>query len=112
MNPMRRLTTADLALLLLVLLLAAGARAWYVSSIPSEGLGEAPLQVQDAWPTLQRLPPNTEMHGHKPPNELDALLHNLKESNWFGSLAPLAATEERTAHVSPGYPRSEERRVG
>jgi 4-amino-4-deoxy-L-arabinose transferase-like glycosyltransferase len=29
---------------------------------------------------------------------------NLREHRWFGSLAPFAPSEERTAHVAPGYP--------
>ena len=44
------------------------------------------------------------MRGRKGPSELDALVDNLTEHHWFGSLAPFTATEEQTAHVSPGYP--------
>jgi hypothetical protein len=50
------------------------------------------------------MPAGTEMHGHSPPTELDALVHNLKENHRFGSLAPLAHFEEQTAHLAPGYP--------
>src|ERR1700738_5015385 len=104
MSEARRFSTGDLVLFLLILASAAGARAWYLSVCANGGLTEEPLQVQDPSPLLTGLPPNTEMHGHTPPTEMDALIHNLKESNWFGRLAPLANVEEQTAHVSPGYP--------
>ena len=44
------------------------------------------------------------LHGRAAPTEQDALIHNLKEHQWFGSLAPLTNSEERTAHTAPGYP--------
>jgi hypothetical protein len=31
-------------------------------------------------------------------------VHNLKDSRWFGTIAPFAEVEEKTAHVAPGYP--------
>ena len=89
----RRFGRGDLVLFLVVLLAAAGARAWYLSVCASNGASEGPLLVQDPSPVLTGLPPATTMHGHSPPTELDALVHNLKEHHWFGSLAPLANAE-------------------
>jgi hypothetical protein len=99
-----RFGRGDLVLFLIVLLVAAGARAWYLSVCASNGASDGPLLVQDPSPVLTGLPPATTMHGHSPPTELDALVHNLKEDRWFGSLAPLANAEEQTAHLAPGYP--------
>jgi hypothetical protein len=100
----RRFNAGDVILLLLVLALAAGARVWYLTNLADGGRNGGPLQVQDSQPLLTGLPPDTVMHGHSPPSELDALVHNLTEHRWFGCLAPLAAAEETTAHVAPGYP--------
>ncbi len=93
----------DFVLLALVLALAAGVRVWYIVAVADGGLTSGPLVVQDSSPVLS-LPSETEMRGRAQPTELDALVHNLKQHSWYGSLAPLAAAEERTAHVSPGYP--------
>ena len=99
----RRFTAADLLLLLLVMAAAAGARSWYLTVCADGGQQEGPLRVQDRPPVLAGLPAETEMNGHKPPTELDALVENVKEHSWFGSLAPLSDAEEQTAHVAPGY---------
>jgi len=104
MSESRRFGGAELILLLIVLAAAAGTRFWYLWECADHAQKEGPLQVQDAWPVLRGLPAGTELRGQKPPNELDALVHNLKEDHWFGCLAPLAMTEERTAHLAPGYP--------
>jgi hypothetical protein len=103
MSETRRFGLAELLLLLIVLAVAAGARACYLCACADNANSDGPLQVQDARPPLA-LPPQTELRGRPSPTELDALVHNLKEYNWFGSLAPFAAVEERTAHTSPGYP--------
>jgi 4-amino-4-deoxy-L-arabinose transferase-like glycosyltransferase len=91
-------------LLLLVTAVAAGARVWYLSACADNGQNEGPVQVQDGSPVLTQLPPGELPYGRARPTELDALVYNLKEHQWFGSPAPLASMEERTAHVSPGYP--------
>jgi 4-amino-4-deoxy-L-arabinose transferase-like glycosyltransferase len=91
----RRFVFADVVLLLLVLLTAAGTRAGYLWSSANLGHSAGPLQVQDGSPLLTT---------HPPASEVDSLASNLKEHNWFGSLAPLASKEERTAHIAPGYP--------
>jgi len=88
----------------LVLAVALAARIWYLCICAGNGQHDGPVQVQDRWPILTGLPAGTEMNGHAPPTELDALVENIKQYRWFGSLAPLSNTEEATAHVSPGYP--------
>src|SRR5947207_3180045 len=93
----------ELVLMIVVLAAAAGARGWYLFDLADGGRADGPFQVQDASPT-PAYPADTTLHGRASPRELDALLHNLKEHQWFGALAPLAAQEERTAHVAPGYP--------
>ncbi len=100
----RRFTLVDLILLVLVLGAAAGARAAYLGLCADGGRNGGPLRVEEPSPTLTGLPPETTLRDRKEPTELDALVHNLTEHNWFGSLAPFAAGEEQTAHVSPGYP--------
>jgi 4-amino-4-deoxy-L-arabinose transferase-like glycosyltransferase len=88
-NPPFRLI--DLALLLLVLAVAAGARGWYLMECADSGRNSGPLRVQDATPAAER----------------DALVRNLKDGGSFSGLAPLAAKEDKeepTAHVAPGYP--------
>jgi 4-amino-4-deoxy-L-arabinose transferase-like glycosyltransferase len=81
-----RFGSIDLILLLAVILIAAGSRVWYLSVCADNAQKEGPLQVQDS-----------------PPNELNALVQNLKEHQQFAGPAPLAGGEEVTAHTAPGY---------
>src|SRR5262245_42661232 len=82
-----RFGIVDLLLLALTLLVAAGVRIVYVIHEADKGHSEGPLLVQEA------------------PPEQDALVQNLSgENRWFFSKAPLAGSEEKTAHVSPAYP--------
>ncbi len=104
MADIRRFTLVDWILLTLVLAAAAGARAAYLGWCADGGRNGGPLRVEEPSPTLKDLPPGTTLRDRQEPTELDALVHNLTEHNWFGSLAPFAAAEEQTAHVSPGYP--------
>jgi hypothetical protein len=104
MAEMRRFGLADLVLLVAVLTVAAGARIVYLMQWCENGRSGGTLQVQAAPRPLPGLAPEVEMLGQKHPSELQALVHNLKEHQWFGSLAPFAPAEEQTAHVSPGYP--------
>jgi 4-amino-4-deoxy-L-arabinose transferase-like glycosyltransferase len=104
MADIRRFTLVDLVLLAVVLAAAAGARAAYLGYCADGGRNSGPLRVEEPSPTLTGLPPDTTMRDRKEPTDLDALVHNLTEHHWFGSLAPFAATEEQTAHVAPGYP--------
>jgi 4-amino-4-deoxy-L-arabinose transferase-like glycosyltransferase len=104
MVEIRRFGPLDLVLLLLVLAVAAGARVGYLVSCADSGRSAGGLLVQDPRRPLPDFAPDEEMRGTQKPSDLDALVHNLKKHRWFGSLAPFAATEEQTAHTSPGYP--------
>jgi 4-amino-4-deoxy-L-arabinose transferase-like glycosyltransferase len=91
-----------LALFLVVVAAAAGARAWYLTTcVP--GTGEPPLLAQDP-PRGVALDDSAEPLESKVTNELEDLTYNLRKYRWFGGLAPLADKEEKTAHVAPGYP--------
>ena len=103
MTEMPRFRFADLVVLLLILAVAAGARVWYVSVGTDSGQGPTPLHVQAPSPR-GGFAADVEILGKKNPSEQDNLIYNLKEAQWFGGLAPLADTEEQTAHVAPGYP--------
>ena len=89
MTEVRRFGLVDVLLLLLVLASAAGTRASYLVVCAENGTNAGPWRVQD-----------------DPPQELLSLALNLKERNWFGSEAPLAAAhqQELTAHTAPAYP--------
>jgi hypothetical protein len=95
-----RLGWPGLGLLFLVFAAAAGTRYWYLSSLADGGRTEGPLRVQDASPELE--PPPAP--GQAPVRELDSLVGNITRDNWFGTVAPLASAEEKTAHLAPGYP--------
>jgi 4-amino-4-deoxy-L-arabinose transferase-like glycosyltransferase len=106
MSDQRRFELGDLLLLLVVFAVAGGARAWYLAVCAENGLRDGPVQVQDASPLLHQ-PRLEATAGPLPPlskeDEATALQTNLNQDRWFGSLAPLAASEEKTAHVAPGY---------
>src|SRR5262249_34579680 len=104
MSDLRRFGLVDLVVLVLVVGAALGTRGWYLWQCADSGQSSGPLRVQDPQPVLKELPPGTTFRGHSPPTELDALVQNLTEHQWYGSLAPFAAQEEQTAHVAPGYP--------
>lgn len=103
MTDARRFRLPDLIPFVLVLFAAAGARVGYVLNYADNAATDGPILVQDAPPTLA-LADGTTMRGQSRVTEADALIHNMKEHRWFGSLAPFAYREERTAHVAPGYP--------
>jgi hypothetical protein len=102
MSDVRRFALVDLILLILVLVVAGAARFWYLSACADGGQRGGTIIVQDPPPKLAG--GGAELPGRATPDELDALVHNLKEDRWFASLAPLAEKEELTAHVAPGYP--------
>jgi 4-amino-4-deoxy-L-arabinose transferase-like glycosyltransferase len=99
-----RFSLWDLLLFVVILALAAGVRSGYLLSCADAGRAPGPLRVQAEPPPLRGIPPGTKILDKENPTDFDLLVHNLKESNWFGSLAPLAPKEEQTAHTSPGYP--------
>jgi len=84
----RRLGIFECLWLLVIVVIAMAARAWYLNEWADGGRSSGPLQVQ----------------GAPAPADLKAILANLTENHSFASRAPLAAGEEQTAHVSPGYP--------
>ena len=94
MTSKRPFVIADLVLLVIVLGVAAGARVGYLLYVADGGATAGPLVVQEPSPVLP-LPPGTEMRGKTNPTEFDALVHNLSEHGWFGSLAPLAERENQ-----------------
>ena len=89
MSDSGRFRGKQLVLLVIVLALAVLTRGWYLWQLADSGQSDGPFAVQDPPPTLA-LPAGTTMNGHSPPNELDALVHNLNEHQWYGGLAPLA----------------------
>src|SRR5438874_1138019 len=86
----------------LVLGLAAGLRLGYLAVCCEGGASTPRFAVQGGAPPLE-YGADVELRGHKSPGTFDALVHNVREHRWFGSLAPLADGEEKTAHVAPGY---------
>jgi 4-amino-4-deoxy-L-arabinose transferase-like glycosyltransferase len=84
---MRRFGWLDGVLLLAVLLLAAGARGWYLYHLADGAATDGPLQVQD--------------DGSR---EFEELVDNLRKGRGFRGNDPLVDREEVTAHTSPGYP--------
>jgi hypothetical protein len=101
--PPTRLGNANLLLLLLVLVVAGAARAWYLCACAENAQNSGPIQVQTGSATLNHAAAG-EKRQMQPPTDLDALVSNLSENQWYGNLAPLAAGEEKTAHAAPGYP--------
>jgi hypothetical protein len=93
---------ADWLLLLLTLVVAAGVRIGYLASCADLARNEGPLRVQDAASPLEL--PDNAIPGKSHPTQRDALIFNVKQYTWFGSLSPLADKEEAVADVSPGYP--------
>jgi 4-amino-4-deoxy-L-arabinose transferase-like glycosyltransferase len=87
MTEIPRFRALDLILLLLVLAVAGGVRAGYLKACADNGYNAGPFRVQD------------DRSG-----DIQPLVDNLIEFQWFGGFAPFAKVEEQTAHTSPGYP--------
>src|SRR5262245_50492314 len=92
----RRATTMDYLLLLAILAVAFAARTWYLAAFTEYGKSPSPWHVQEVVAKAHE-------NETQPQADRDALLQNLRERRWFGSKAPLAKDEEKTAHISPGY---------
>jgi hypothetical protein len=89
----------DVLMLVGVLALALTARAGYLLTCADDPRQPPPLQVQDAQTAI------TLDHAARIlTTDRDQLVDNVRDHHWFGSQAPLADLEEKTAHVSPGYP--------
>jgi hypothetical protein len=95
MTEMRRFSSTDFILLLLVFVVAGGLRVAYLMGEADNARTDPPARVQDPSPVLELA---------DRPNEMQSLVHNLKEHTWFGTLAPFADREEQTAHVAPALP--------
>jgi hypothetical protein len=93
----RRLKMPDWVALLVVLAAAAAARIWYVGAgILWHSPDKDRVQLPD-WQSHRAADGRDDRH-------TDQLVENLKTHRWFGGFAPLSDVEERTAHISPGYP--------
>ena len=92
-----RTRLVETILFLFVLATAAGARVGYLMAYADEARTEGPLRVQDRSPELPLVSTGSQ-------TEQEWLIDNVRQHGWFGSLAPLADQEERTAHAAPGYP--------
>jgi 4-amino-4-deoxy-L-arabinose transferase-like glycosyltransferase len=82
----RRLGGSDFLIFVLILIAAAGTRVWYLRTCCGQGANEGPYQVQDDWQA-----------------ERDDLLDNLRKGT-FSAKAPLATSQETTAHTAYLYP--------
>jgi hypothetical protein len=98
MTNIRRFELMDVLLLGLVVLVAAGVRAGYLSAYADSGRNGGPLRVEDPAPVP------TSTADKDAPGELKELVENLAGSNEFRSHAPFSADAEVTAHTPPGYP--------
>jgi hypothetical protein len=102
---MPRFGFSQLVFSILVLAIAAGARAYYVASYADNGYVAGSVEVQGSLPLPPHVP-DTKLRGQEKPNHLDNLVHNLtleSKELCFATLPPLAQEEEKTAHVAPGY---------
>jgi hypothetical protein len=93
-----RFTFFDFMSLLLILLLALGARAAYLHFACEDGGGKPAWRVQGEHAHLPTKPREDDRSG-----ELAQLVENWHEQGEFKCQAPLAASEEVTAHIAPGY---------
>src|SRR5438552_136857 len=82
----RRSSLMDWIWPLIVLLVALGARSWYLAELADFGKSDAPLHVQD-----------------NRPQDLTQELSLLQDEKDFYSEAPFSNGPERTAHAAPGY---------
>src|ERR1700690_2083719 len=103
MNESKKWSWLDSATLLFVIFLAAGLRFEYIALWADGGQGIPPFEVQGLSHPFE-LPEKEAVRNHPKSTELASLVGNLQEKGWFGSLAPLADKEEKTAHLSPAYP--------
>ena len=102
MKPVPPLGLSGLLGCVLVVAVAAATRVGYLVSCCDGGNATPSFAVQGPGPR-PNLPSATTLRSRISPSELDELADNLQHHRWFGSLAPFADVEERTAHVAPGY---------
>src|SRR5262245_31203419 len=100
MPTIRRMDLGDLFAVLLIIVGAAGVRAWYLNVAADNARTNGPFRVQDdGWPA----PAYAETRGRDTGTDLDVLVSSLNEKNQFASRPPYASQVEETAHVAPGY---------
>lgn len=92
-----RFTLTDFMCLLLVFVLALGARAAYLHWAVEDGGGRPAWRVQGDHAHLKK-----QRDDDRHP-ELAQLVDNWRDYNEFKCQAPLATGEEVTGHVAPGY---------
>jgi 4-amino-4-deoxy-L-arabinose transferase-like glycosyltransferase len=94
----------DLLWFVLVVMLAAGTRFWYLSECLDGATAEQePFLVQIPSPHVEHT--DFEHLGKEDEQtELDVLVHHIAEDDLFVGMAPLGPDEENTAHIAPGYP--------
>ena len=88
MDNQRSVSGIDYLWLLILLVASLGARAWYIHFWTDGGAADGPVAVQ----------------GPLAAAEVKSLLVHLTGEHLFTSRAPLTTADERTAHLSPGYP--------
>jgi hypothetical protein len=94
MAEQRRFGLLDFLLMMLVLLVAAGARAGYLYYAADGSASSGYLRVQEIAPTRPDMPDD----------EMERLIVAVRDGGLYGK-APYSNKEwEQTAHVSPGYP--------
>jgi 4-amino-4-deoxy-L-arabinose transferase-like glycosyltransferase len=99
MTEPRRWGLADLAALVVVLAVAAGARCWYLAICADGGNQPAALEVQGGGVQADIPTPNEPRA-----SDFDQLVRGLQEQRVFEAQASLTDTMEPTAHIAPAYP--------
>src|SRR5262245_26289576 len=94
-----RLEYGNSLLALLVLGTAAVARFGLLLTCGHDPQLPPPVQVQDTETAITLVRPVTHH-----PTDRDILVDNLRQWQSYSGRAPLADWEEKTAHLSPGYP--------
>src|SRR5947209_16556433 len=102
--PLRRFAGLDWLLLLVVLLAAGGARAWYVRTCAADGSADGPIRVQDSPRSVAEPGGGPENGAPAARNELTALAQSIRDQHSFAARAPLSSRQETTAYRAPGYP--------
>src|SRR5271165_6521827 len=90
-----RFGLVDFLVFILVVALAAGARAGYLVTCCDSGRTAGPLVVQD---------PRPQLPGPDHKTDLQELVERIRDDYAFSSQAPLSDGVEATAHTAPAYP--------
>jgi hypothetical protein len=93
----------DVLWFVLIVAVAGGVRFWYLFTC-HDATDVAPVYLAQTPSPPYHHVPVTKFLGKDEPSEQDQLIANVRDKNWFGCRAPLAADEADTAYVAPGYP--------